>query len=117
MTVLRPSLPPVSWTTTRTVSLAPGLSAGGAARAVRPRNAGTLAPNPSSDDWRRKARRVVIGRVSGGGTPQAASVQLELGQGQHQMRDGAHAVVRPIVRRPVDRVLGRLCLLEVVEQA
>ena len=44
MTVLRPSLPPVSWTTTRMVSLPPGLSDAGARAAARLRKAGTFRP-------------------------------------------------------------------------
>src|SRR5215204_1550462 len=58
MTVLRPSLPPVSWTTTRMVSLLPGAAASPAANAVRPRNVGTLAPKATSPDVFRNSRRV-----------------------------------------------------------
>src|SRR5581483_972482 len=58
MTVLRPSLPPVSWTTTRMVSLAPGRPAAPAARAVRPRNVGTVRPQATSPEVVRNSRRV-----------------------------------------------------------
>src|SRR5262245_25429381 len=60
MTVLRPSFPPVSWTTTRMVSLAPSFAASGAARAVRARNVGTVAPSPTRDDTFRNSRRLVM---------------------------------------------------------
>src|SRR5205085_632153 len=58
MTVLRPSLPPVSWTTTSTVSFDPGLPRSGAARAVRVRKVGTLRPQATRPEVLRKSRRV-----------------------------------------------------------
>src|SRR5438552_321719 len=58
MTVLSPSLPPVSCSMTRTVSLAPGSPAAPAARAVRARNAGAAAPHAMSPVDLRKSRRL-----------------------------------------------------------
>src|SRR5690349_718324 len=58
MTVLRPSLPPVSWAMTRMVSWAPGAPARPAARAVRPRKVGTLRPQATRPEVFRKSRRV-----------------------------------------------------------
>src|ERR1700733_3935750 len=58
MTVFSPSLPPVSWTTTRIASLFPGLPASPAASAVRPRKVGTLRPQVTRPEVFRKSRRV-----------------------------------------------------------
>src|SRR5437660_6900141 len=63
MTVLSPSLPPVSCTTTRMVSFAPGLEASGAAKAVRARKLGTEAPAAIRVEARRKSRRLCMGRL------------------------------------------------------
>ena len=78
MTVFRPSLPPVSSMTTRMVSLAPGLSAVGAAAAVRLRKAGTQSPQltrpaPANDVFRKSRRFAVmcmlLDPASGGVSP------------------------------------------------
>src|ERR1700677_2459829 len=61
MTVLRPSLPPVSWMTTRMLSRAPGWPAGLACAAVRHRKPGTPAPSAMRLDDLRNERRVNIG--------------------------------------------------------
>src|SRR5438552_8426631 len=63
-TVLSPSLPPVSCTTTRIVSLAPGLPAVGAANAVRLMKVGTLRPQATRLADFRNSRRVPYMAVS-----------------------------------------------------
>src|SRR5258706_3857224 len=90
MTVFRPSFPPVNCTTTRMVSLAPALSAGFAARAVRPRNAGTPSPQAMRLVDFRKSRRFVMSvsplRIPVAERPAYFSTQLKFRQRQHQVR-------------------------------
>src|SRR5262245_25213449 len=80
MTVLRPSLPPVSWTTTRIVSFDPAEPVTGAASAVLPRNGGTVAPKPRRVDVARKSRRVVMGRTPEEPNPPAPFPKREGGE-------------------------------------
>ena len=124
MTVFRPSLPPVSSTTTRMVSLAPGLSAVGAARAVRLRKPGTFRPQATrplaaSDvfrksrrfgswmllDWRCLQWRSAVDAASVNG-----SIQLKLRQRQHQMAQARGRGGRRRRLGPVDRHRLRLRL-------
>src|SRR5262245_11211235 len=113
MTVLRPSLPPLSSTTTRMVSLAPFLPSGAAARAVRLTKPGTFNPHATrleTAEVRRKSRRVVMANLLRG------SIQLELGKRQHQMAQGADAMVGDVLGHPVDRRFAVLGLRVIVEQ-
>src|SRR5438445_5720553 len=109
MTVLSPSLPPVSWTTTRIVSFAPGLPASGAAMAVRLRNRGTVRPQATRPVDFRKSRRVGIMGPS--------LIQLKFGQCQHQMADGPDTMVSGVGVGPVARRALLPRRLQVVEQA
>ena len=102
MTVLRPSLPPVSWTTTRMVSLAPGVPASGAAAAVRPRNVGTVRPQATRlEVFEKLAAGLGHGHppLSAAWTRRLSSLQLKLRQRQHQMAQGPDRMVRAPRRR------------------
>src|ERR1700674_4398048 len=101
MTVLRPSLPPVSWTTTRIVSRAPARWATGAWAAVLLRKLGTLAPRAIMLEFLRKARR-----VSMAGTPWAwiKFNQAEIPEDTTPGGTGRGRVGRP--RRPRTRKTG-----------
>src|SRR5207248_1808893 len=121
-TVLRPSLPPVSSTTTRMVSLAPLLPAGPAARAVRPRKVGTVSPQPTSPaearvDLRKSRRSVVTeGSSNRVGRWRPGLIELELREGQDEVAQGPHGVVGGVLGRPVDGGLPGAGLPEVAEQ-
>src|SRR5262249_17959426 len=121
MTVFRPSLPPVSWMTTRMVSRAPGRLAGGEASAVRLRKPGTVEPSatrlPLASEVFRKSRRVgvmffLIQGIHQPAAPARAvplvarragwvSTKLEFRQPQHQLAQRAHPVVGGILGGPV----------------
>src|SRR6266851_2285219 len=90
MTVFKPSLPPVSWITTRMVSLAPALSDGGAARAVRLRKAGTVSPMATRDDVFRKSRRFCMGRVSKNFTTESQRSQRKTNTIEPRMEHGSN---------------------------
>src|SRR5271155_1011396 len=107
-----PSLPPVSCTTTRMVSLAPALSALGAARAVRWIKPGVLNPRATRlldfkklrrEENMRFPRKAFMGRASAGALrhPGRALLKLKFRQGQHQVTNGADALVGRVLRRPV----------------
>src|SRR5947209_649673 len=100
MTVLSPSLPPVSWITTRMVSFAPRLSLGAVAAAVRVKNDGTVRPRltrlPLASADCKNARRV--GFMVG-----SFSIELECRQGQHQVAQRPYPVIGGVLARPVDR--------------
>src|SRR5262245_2205044 len=123
MTVLRPSLPPVSSMTTRMVSFAPGFFDGGAAAAVRLRNTGTLTPSATRPDSCRKSRRFMDCSPSVSCTPLPSgergekSVELEFGLSQHQVTQGADAILGGVLGRPVHRHLHLVRVFLVLQES
>src|SRR5262245_29935783 len=129
-TVFSPSLPPVSSTTTRMVSLPPFFDGPAAASAVRRTNSGMLAPQATTPEACRKSRRVNMeasscrerpprrsssSRNATEGVPYR-SIQLELRQRQHQVAQRADTLVGGVLLGPVHGHLLGLRLLLIIEQ-